>query len=85
MNSAFVTERARNLARSLLSDRRLTDGRRLERAYLRILQRRPAPEEFDGGYRYLESFQRTFGASALDAWESLCRALISSNEFIYVD
>jgi cytochrome c553 len=86
MNSEFVAGRARNVAQSLLDEAALSDSVRLERAYLRTLNRRPDAEEIDTGLSYLAALKNRFGAiSNLDAWQSLCRILIASNEFVYVD
>jgi hypothetical protein len=86
MNSEFVAERARNIAQSLLDAGGLSDSGRIEQAYLRTLNRRPDAEEIDTGLTYLAALQGRFSAvSGLDAWQSLCRILIASNEFVYVD
>ena len=87
MNSDFVAERAGNLAASLLEK---TDGdvaQRIDRAYLSILNRTATTEEIESGGAYLERFVHDNpGALApRDAWKSLCKILIASNEFIYVD
>ncbi len=87
MNSAFVAERARNVASMLLNDGRADDRRRIERAYLLTLNRNPAAAEVDTALSYVNSFERKFSGSRtpLDAWQSLCRVLISSNDFMYLD
>ena len=86
MNSEFVAERARNVAQSLLDSADLSDSDRIEQAYLRTLNRRPDAEEIDTGLTYLARLQSRFGSiSGLEAWQSLCRVLIASNEFVYVD
>jgi hypothetical protein len=87
MNSEFVAERSRNLAQSLLDDASLSDASRIERAYLRTLNRRPGAEEIDTALTYLAGLKSRFGdaAGASEAWRSLCRILIASNEFVYVD
>ncbi len=84
MNSGFVAQRARNLASQLLE---LDDEQtRMRRAYLRTLNRAPTSEEIDMGLTYLSSVKNKFeGENELDAWESFCRILMASNEFIYVD
>ena len=87
MNSQFVADRSLTLSRMLLEAADLTPAARIERAHLRILNRRPSAEEVDLGLTYVSNFQKKFpGASAeRDAWQSLCRLLIASNDFIYVD
>jgi hypothetical protein len=86
MNSEFVGERARNIAKSLLDASALSDSGRIEQAYLRTLNRRPGAEEIDTGLTYLAGLKSRFDSiTNLEAWQSLCRILIASNEFVYVD
>ncbi|MBK9166282.1 MAG: PSD1 domain-containing protein [Bryobacterales bacterium] len=84
MNSEFVLERSRNLAGQLIAERQ-TPAERLEAAYLRTLNRRPAAEEKDQLLTYLNRFGERFGKSETEAWQSVCRILLASNEFLYVD
>jgi hypothetical protein len=57
-----------------------------------VFGRRPSGEETAKLLAYVQNFQRKaadsrqhFAEPKLAAWQSLCRVLISSNEFIYVD
>jgi hypothetical protein len=85
MNSDFVSDRALNLAQSL-SKQEAESGRRMERAYWTILDRQPSAAEVDSGLTYIESFRKKFErVSELDAWQSFCRILLASDDFIYVD
>ncbi|MEX2261835.1 MAG: PSD1 and planctomycete cytochrome C domain-containing protein [Bryobacteraceae bacterium] len=85
MNSEFLTERTNNLTRSLLG-RELSDAQRLESAYLRILNRKPAGGEVDAGLTYIAGFTSKFRDQDREAaWQSFCRILMASNDFIYVD
>ncbi len=72
---------------SLLEKTNADNAQRIDRAYLTILNRSATAEEIESGGAYLERFARDNpGAlAARDAWESLCKILIASNEFIYVD
>ncbi|MDQ6676318.1 MAG: PSD1 and planctomycete cytochrome C domain-containing protein [Acidobacteriota bacterium] len=85
MNSEFVAERARKIAKAVLEDANLTDRARVERIYLRTLDRKPAPDEIDGAFTYMDRMKRKFGRGDLDAWQSFCHILLTSNEFIYLD
>ena len=87
MNSDFVATRARNLARTLLDDGSTGNAQRLERAYLITLNRRAESYEIESGLAYLDRLGREPAASMedLDAWQSLCRVLMASNEFIYLE
>jgi len=83
MNSDFVAERALNLAQSLEKN---SPERRVERAYWAILDRPPAAGEVDEGLTYVDRFRKKFErASELDAWQSFCRILLASDDFLYVD
>lgn len=94
MNGEAVAKRARELARILL-ETGYTDELGIAGAYRRILGRRPGPEEIRESREYLEGYRNRVVAVSqakgvvttpnLDAWQSLCRVLLSSNEFIYVD
>jgi len=84
MNSQFVADRARSLASQLLDHEE--PSMRVRQAYLRTLNRAPAADEVDQGLTYVQSLDRKFDRfGELDRWESFCRILMSSNEFIYVD
>jgi hypothetical protein len=81
MNSGFVAERAANLSASLLADNALSDPARIQRAYQLILNRPPASTMVEGALRYLDGFP---GGNRTAAWTSLVRAIMASNDFLYV-
>ena len=84
MNSEFVAERARGLAEQLLTND--DSAGRVREAYVRILNRDPSSDEVDNSLTYLSAVRSRFGDfEEIDAWESYCRVLMASNEFIYVD
>ena len=87
MNSSFVAERARTLAKTLLDDTGSNTAKRIRRAYLITLNRPPVSSETDAGRSYLASFRNKFpnAIDDLDAWQSLCRILMASNEFLYLE
>ena len=76
MNSEFVMERAKNIVKPAM---------RVDDLYLKILNRRPRPEEVDAALTYMDRFKAKFQAGDLAAWQSFCHILLTSNEFIYVD
>ncbi|MGH9632845.1 MAG: PSD1 and planctomycete cytochrome C domain-containing protein, partial [Bryobacteraceae bacterium] len=86
MNSDFVEERSKNLSKLVLSESDDASAR-LRRLYIKILNRMPEPEEIDAGLTYVSSFQQKFAPkrTEADAWFSLSRILIASNDFIYLD
>ncbi len=86
MNSDFVENRAGNLADQLLEASDWSESDRVRQAYLSILTREPDSAELDGAMSYLGGFSSRFeGATSQEAWQSYCRILLASNNFIYVD
>jgi hypothetical protein len=87
LNSDFLNERAQNVAKSLLDRKELSDSARIEAAYTRILNRNPSEDETDQALNYIAGFKQKFTGEKADqkAWQSLCRVLMSSNDFMYVD
>ena len=87
MNSEFVADRAKNLAQRLLDEETASNARRVERAYRIALNRQADPGEVDSALTYVSSLQSKFedSVSEPEAWHSLCRILLASNDFIYVD
>jgi len=70
MNSAFVNNRSEVLAKQLSGH--------VDLIYQRILDRLPTDKELRDALAYIEK-------TGDRGWQSLCRILLSSNEFIYVD
>jgi hypothetical protein len=87
MNSDFVEKRSENLAKELLDENSADAARRAERAYLITLNRKPEASEVDQALTYVERMRNKFdgATSPHDAWKSLLRILIASNDFMYVD
>jgi hypothetical protein len=86
MNSDFVTARSGNLARELLRAKGQGNGARIRSVYLKILNRPPTPDESAAALRYVAEFAlRQPKADPVAAWQSFCRVLMASNEYIYLD
>jgi hypothetical protein len=81
MNSAFVTDRANELAKQVSA---LPERERVLRSYRTVLARQPENDEIDAALAFIASMKERRG-SDLAAWQSFCRVLLSSNEFLYVD
>ena len=75
MNSKFVADRAATLGASAGSAEE-----KIRRAYQATLGQPPTAAQVDSGLQYLSKFP---GPNSL-AWTSYCRALIASNDFLYV-
>ena len=81
MNSEFIDERSASVAKLLLDDESLDERGRLKRAHLLVLNR-PAD---DGWLQLASDYLAGYPADTPEqAWNSLCRTLIASNDFLYV-
>lgn len=92
MNSKFVAERTRELAATLLEDPSQPDVERVQRLFQRALGRSASAEEVDRAIQFISAYVRRqsehkpeSGDARLGAWQSLCRAVLSTNEFVYVE
>jgi hypothetical protein len=87
MNSPFVVERCRGMARRVLSAPRLDDAARVEEAFALILNRPPAPDESRQALASLRRFADDAEGGAGDpvaGWAALCQALCATAEFRYL-
>ena len=87
LNSKFVADRASDFAKFLLADKNADDRRQIERAFWIVLTRKPAVEEINAALSYIDGMEKRWvGEEArLNAWQSYCHILMSSNEFVYID
>ena len=91
MNSKLVASQSRNLATSLLESI-ATDVGRITAAYERFYSRPPTQSEIEFSLNFLNSYEdslRSRGTAAEqlrpEAWQAFCRALMATNEFLYVN
>ena len=91
MNSKLVADQMRLMATGLL-DREIDDPQRVQILFLRAFGRRPSSEERQESLTYIERYIEAVGDRVTDhatlrlqAWQSLCRAIVSANEFIYIE
>ena len=82
MNSPFVIDQAKALAKRWLMAPAATDAERIHGAYRLLFARDPAPEELDVALQFLKETPPDQG---LTNWEQLAQALLITNEMIYVD
>jgi hypothetical protein len=86
MNSKFVSEQADAVAKAVLSDGAADTKQKVDRVYRKVLNRPATAAEVDNALSYAASFRQRFPKTVeSDAWASLTRILLASNEFIYVD
>ena len=84
MNSPLVAREAKSLAARIMA-RDKKDSKRMDGLDLTILDRRPDAAEGDAARPYLQARRSNSGnIDDAKAWQSLCHALMASNEFIYV-
>ena len=76
LNSGFAEDAAALVAASLSGP----NARRVDQAYRHILARPPSAEERDRAARYTQGYREEH-----EAWASLCKMLLASNEFHYVE
>ena len=90
MNSGFIRDCSRSLA-DRLAEHSTDPAKRIELGFEIAFARKPSSEETDALTDYLAGYAEKLPDSAQPgerearAWASLCRILLSSNEFIYVD
>ena len=83
MNDKFVHERAKDFS-TRLTGAGPEDTRRIETAFLTLYARPPQPEETQMASEYLAKLVAAKLPPA-EAWQSLSRALLGANEFLYLD
>jgi hypothetical protein len=92
MNSKLVAGAAQRLVEILAGQNPLDGSTRVETLYRLALSRPPTEAERTAALKYAERYaaklaERNVGAEAsrLNAWQSLARTVLASNEFIYVE
>ncbi len=92
MNSAFVLEQSQTLAQTLLARSDLDKTGRIQQLYELVFSRRATDAEVTRGLGYVDRLRAAMTESGIDSaeiesrvWTSLCRAVLSANEFVYVD
>ena len=83
MNSEFVEDRAKALSKQTAT---ASDAAHMRNLYFRILGREATGSEVDNALSYLTRFREKFPKRTPDdAWMSISRILLASNEYIYLD
>lgn len=84
LNSDFVVQRANALVERLRTDG-ASDEERIERAFRLLFSRPPSEEEMRVGLEFLVASASDAEDQKLDPWRQYAQALLSLNEFLYVD
>ena len=86
LNSPFVLEQARILARRAQETGGIDDPGRIDWLYRRLYRRPPIGQEIESGLAFIGRVKRVCeSAPAGSAWQEYCQVLLCANEFIYVD
>jgi hypothetical protein len=92
MNGSIVLEHTRKMADNLLARQDLNDSGRVRYAYELALSRPPSPDEIDRAQSFVAQVEKALADREDDAderraraWQSFCKALIGSNEFLYLN
>jgi hypothetical protein len=92
MNSTLVLKATRAMAANLLAETGIDDAARVREAYERALARPPAATDVDRALTFISQVEKAMEDREKDpvkrhlfAWQSFSKALLSSNEFIYVN
>ncbi len=92
MNSRLVSQQTEALARRLLALPTPDDRRRLQHAFESLFARRATASELDRYVDFLHRYEREHVPEGTPdaerrqlAWQSLCRVLVASSEFLYLE
>jgi len=82
MNSSVILKHSLKMAESL---KPLEPQQRIAAAYERALSRPPTNQEVDQALTYIAKMQKEWNGDELKAWQSFCKSLLASSEFIYLN
>jgi hypothetical protein len=92
MNASLVLKATNSMASKLLAETGTDDAGRVREVYERALGRPPGASDIDRALTFIVQVEKAMegresdgGKRHLMAWQSFCKALLSSNEFIYVN
>ncbi len=92
MNAPLVLKATRSMASKLLAETGVDDAGRIREVYERALGRPPAATDVDRALTFIAQIEKAMESRETDAaqrhlfaWQSFCKALLASNEFIYVN
>jgi len=85
MNSSVILQHSKKMADSLLAKQDSDDIGRVRDAYARALSRPPTPLEVDQALSFVARMREVWKGDAPKAWQSFCKSLLASSEFIYLN
>lgn len=91
MNSRLVAAQSKHLAASLL-DSIATDAGRITEVFERFYSRPPTQSEVESSLNFIASYEDTLRSRGIvaeqlqpETWQAFCRALMATNEFLFVN
>ncbi|MEQ1933513.1 MAG: DUF1549 domain-containing protein, partial [Fimbriimonadaceae bacterium] len=88
LNSSVVLAATKLQSEAIVKQSHLTDQQRVRQLYLTCFGRPAKDAEVSTALKFLARFEVAYKSAKdprLSAWQSLCKSLIASNEFIYVE
>jgi len=85
MNGKVMLRHSKQMAEGLLARTDLDDSGRVREAYERALSRPATGREIDQALTFVAKMQEAWKGSRESAWQSFCKSLLASNEFIYIN
>jgi hypothetical protein len=86
LNSPFVIEQVRGLANRPEVAAATADAARVRALYRLVLTREPDPAEVNLALAFVQAQSNSAAAATrLTPWELLAQALLSTNEFVFID
>ncbi len=85
MNGSVMLKHSKIMAEGLLARKDLDDAGRVREAYERALTRPATGGEVDDALSFVARMQTAWKGDRVSAWQSFCKSLLASNEFIYIN
>lgn len=85
MNGSVMLKHSKIMADGLLARADLDDAGRVREAYERAMSRPATAGEVDQALSFVARMQEAWKGSRASAWQSFCKSLLASNEFIYIN
>ena len=85
MNSDVMLNHSKKMAETLLADKTLDGVTRVKQAYERAVSRPASAQEIDQALTFITKMQQEWKGDELKAWQSFCKSLLASSEFIYLN
>ena len=92
MNSRIILEQTKYMATSLLGQSELDDAGRVRLAYTQAYSRPASEQDVTRSLDFLRRYEAALAAQHVNSddrrlrtWQALCRSVLSSNEFLFVE